>query len=735
VPERVFQLDQWATVSPAAGWVIEAGRFLGGTGADLLAYLPGNGSLWVGGNDDDHFTFTQPWATLSPAAGWQLTVGDFTGNGLADVAAYHPGNGTVWVGENRGSTFAFSLWATLSPASGWRIGPGFFTMKAKADLLAHHVDSGTLWVGTNTGSAFTFMGTWAAVDPAGDWQFATGDFVGNGRTDVVGYNAVDGSVWVGENGGSSFDLSQWATLNPAAGWHIDSGFFTGRGKSDLFAHHSGGGTLWVGENQGSSFLFGDTPSAVATGEGWQFVTASVNGDVWDDVVGYSPLDGGVVVGASSLRPIEGYCWPLSAAPGGVISFHLSGEGAAVADFQRHLSTTAEVDSLPVGSREFTALRQPVPDEPWRVGCGWTPTFDLTIPADWVSGIYSAHCTDSADTSCDITFIVKPAPADRSGIAVLANVNTWLAYNGWGGQSKYTGLARTSFLRPMPGAAPEGDLHLTRGELWILGWLESQGHQPDVYTDVDFHDRGCDPAQYPCLVFGTHPEYWTREMYDNLAAYLDAGGSVAYLGGNGVFEIGEPDNGGTEMVFRLGVEGGPRELALFRTQGKPELALLGVATERCGVGGSPFLVRAADHDLFAGTGVADGDVVGDSGLNTGAGNGKASGWEVDTTRGPGATGIPAPGCLLDPAPVTPSVLPDGLVVLAEGAPDGVGPGAEMTYYDHPGGGFVFSAGSLTFGGSLVVDPVLSALVSNVLNRAGVGADDVPPVGIEPTLGPF
>jgi hypothetical protein len=117
-------------------------------------------------------------------------------------------------------------------------------------------------------------------------------------------------------------------------------------------------------------------------------------------------------------------------------------------------------------------------------------------------------------------------------------------------------------------------------------------------------------------------------------------------------------------------------------------------------------------------VADGDVFGDSGLNTGFGNGKASAWEVDTTRGPGATGIPAPGCLLNPEPVTTSVLPGGLVVLAQGAADGVGPGAEITYYDHPGGGFVFCAGSITVGGSLVVDPVLSGLMANVLARAGV-----------------
>jgi hypothetical protein len=120
---------------------------------------------------------------------------------------------------------------------------------------------------------------------------------------------------------------------------------------------------------------------------------------------------------------------------------------------------------------------------------------------------------------------------------------------------------------MPVAAPDRDTHLTRGELWILGWLEGQGHSPDVLTDVDFHDDGCDPGQYPLLVVGTHPEYWTPRMYDRLASYLDAGGSLAYLGGNGLFETGEYDDDRTAMVFRLGIEGGAREAALFRVQGR------------------------------------------------------------------------------------------------------------------------------------------------------------------------
>ena len=48
-------------------------------------------------------------------------------------------------------------------------------------------------------------------------------------------------------------------------------------------------------------------------------------------------------------------------------------------------------------------------------------------------------------------------------------------------------------------------------------------------------------------------------------------------------------------------------------------------------------------------------------------------------------------------VPPSPLPAGLTLLASGQYDGVGPGADIVCYDHPGGGFVFSVGSITFGG--------------------------------------
>ena len=59
-------------------------------------------------------------------------------------------------------------------------------------------------------------------------------------------------------------------------------------------------------------------------------------------------------------------------------------------------------------------------------------------------------------------------------------------------------------------------------------------------------------------------------------------------------------------------------------------------------------------------------------------------------------------------------------MATGVHDGVGPGGDIVYYDHPGGGFVFSVGSITFGGSLVVDTRIQQLMHNVLAKAGVVA---------------
>lgn len=714
---REFTPSQWTTLTPAADWQFGAGLFTGGTRSDLLGYHPGNGTLWVGANTGSGLSFAH-WATVTPASGWQFVVGDVTGGGGADLVGYNPRNGSLWVGENLGTSFQFQQRGTVSPAAGWQFGTGFFTGGAKADLFGYFGGNGTLWVGRNTGAGFTFE-LWGTMPSAGQRQFVVGDLTGTGRADVVGYDPTTGELTVAENNGNGFLFQQWGTLSPAAGWTIGAGFFGNRGRVDVFAYFRQNGSMWVGENTGSSLVFqqwaiADPPT------GWLFVTGAFDDDIWVDLIGFHPSNGSLWLWKSTLRPIEGYCWPLSAAPGEAISFKTSGGDQSTVTFNRHSSTSPAVDSVAMQSVGVMSPTQPVPLDAFRVGCGWTETISLAIPANWTSGIYSAECVDAAGGTSAITFVVKPAPQARSKVALLANVNTWLAYNGWGGQSKYSGLAHASFLRPIPAAAPTADPHLTRGELWIHGWLEREGYAPDVYTDIDFHNDGCDPAQYACLVVGTHPEYWSTQMYDNLQEYLDAGGSLAYLGGNGLFEAGVYSADKTEMVFLDDVDGGERASSLFRvlTPARAERSILGVATERCSVPGSPYEVVTADHALFDGMGLSDGAIFGDIGLNTGFGNGKASAWEVDTADGVGAREMPWDCGHVGVAAVTNSPLPAGLTILARGRHDGIGIGADMTYYDHPGGGFVFSVGSLTFGGSLVIDPIMSQLMRNVMTRAGV-----------------
>ena len=100
------------------------------------------------------------------------------------------------------------------------------------------------------------------------------------------------------------------------------------------------------------------------------------------------------------------------------------------------------------------------------------------------------------------------------------------------------------------------------------------------------------------------------------------------------------------------------------------------------------------------------------------NGKAAGFETDNAEG--ADKIIGASCSTGPAPATTGVPLNALqarrVVLGRAFAFNGGGDAEMIYYPHPGGGFVFSVGSLTFGGMLAVDPQLQTLMRNVLREA-------------------
>ena len=70
---------------------------------------------------------------------------------------------------------------------------------------------------------------------------------------------------------------------------------------------------------------------------------------------------------------------------------------------------------------------------------------------------------------------------------------------------------------------------------LCAWLEAKGHAYDVITDWELHREGVDLLKnYQVVMTGSHPEYHTRAMLDALQSYRNAGGRFCYMGGNGFY---------------------------------------------------------------------------------------------------------------------------------------------------------------------------------------------------------
>jgi len=523
--------------------------------------------------------------------------------------------------------------------------------------------------------------------------------------------------------------------------------------------------------QAAMFAAGDGGIYSITTEGdLRYTRASVAGRK----VSLTPPGYGVRVGQTvcseiwELPPtIEGYCSPLSVGPGETVAFKLSitktaaSQHASVPYRVRFLRLRIVINTAPnppggyvesfdpepmlVVDDEKEAILQSHDGASWSDGCGWFTCFELTIPNDgtWASGIYAAECcpvgADPQMGAWYVVFIVRPAAGDRStALAVLSSTNTWNAYNMWGGKSKYHCYCgsslpqQLSFERPNPLSCPSevqtrnctlvraGTAHLTRAELWVLTWLEENGYPFHLYTDHDL-DRGIDGisqgnSPYKALILNTHPEYWTAAMYDNLGTYLANGGSVIYLGGNGIYEQVELTADGKAMLVLQNASAddlnacageAARAPCLWRNLGRPETAILGVGFSGAvdwPVPKTPYDVKDSAHAFLAG--VTD-QTIGAAGLH-----GYASQWEMDV-------------CDQNPSP--------GITLLARGTNDTQDPyGANMVCRQPTQQNFVFSAGSLGFGSSLVVDQNLQQVLKNVLNQAGVVAspEGLPPQGPAP-----
>ncbi len=414
--------------------------------------------------------------------------------------------------------------------------------------------------------------------------------------------------------------------------------------------------------------------------------------------------------------------------------------------------------------------------------GWEADVALTVPEGLQSGVYAARLT-AGDAREYIPFYVRPARGTAAApIAFLAPTMTYLAYANerthanpgvdFGaikasdvklepadeyliahpelGLSVYdyhpdqTGICYSSWRRPVLNMRPgmrnfvNDALRHFGADLYLVEWLERQGVAYDVLTDHDLHAEGRPLLdRYRVVLTGSHPEYWTTPMLDALEGYLDTGGRLMYLGGNGFYWVTGVDPGrGHICEVRRGIAGSrswqsaPGELylsttgelgGLWRYRGRAPQRVVGVGFASQGWGGATGYRRLPDSFdpraafIFAGIGAEE--IIGDFGLVMGG----AAGDEID--RADAGLGTPPQALVLATSTGHSDfyqfVQEDQLMTLpGQGGTQNPKVRADLVYFETPEGGAVFSVGSINWIGSLLYndgDNNVSRLTGNVLRR--------------------
>ena len=239
------------------------------------------------------------------------------------------------------------------------------------------------------------------------------------------------------------------------------------------------------------------------------------------------------------------------------------------------------------ARLTTVAFQPVAEDSYLTGCGWSVTATVPLPDDLPPGPYVVelrdhHAPGNAHPLGHHFFVVR-SPAPRPGaIAQVLATCTWSAYDDWGGANHYFGLhpgtargrspvlstqrpwARGQIWLP-PGAPRMVTENRPRGpqppryefaewaylhgyakyyaaagwasyERHFFRWAEAQGYEVDLLVQEDLHDPGEPLAPYRCVVFAGHDEYWTAGMRTRVDEYVTAGGHVARFAGNFMWQI-------------------------------------------------------------------------------------------------------------------------------------------------------------------------------------------------------
>lgn len=203
---------------------------------------------------------------------------------------------------------------------------------------------------------------------------------------------------------------------------------------------------------------------------------------------------------------------------------------------------------------------------------WNSYASFTIGANWQDGLWAVDIGPDNNLRPLTTNVASALFVLRRGIAaskILYKLptNTWNAYNrmpwltydtlGGGGthtageRSFYEDRAEQPSGMPYyrPGIGINGDQIagwvlspvagancFFEGHDVFLPWLKTNFTTFDFCTDLDLHSADAKQmlSKYRLLICSGHDEYWSQQMRVNVAAHVNSGRNVAFLGGNNLY---------------------------------------------------------------------------------------------------------------------------------------------------------------------------------------------------------
>ncbi|HYR84159.1 MAG TPA: N,N-dimethylformamidase beta subunit family domain-containing protein [Terriglobia bacterium] len=270
-----------------------------------------------------------------------------------------------------------------------------------------------------------------------------------------------------------------------------------------------------------------------------------------------------------------------------------------------------------------------------IECAWTPSYTLTVPTTWTSGVFLVKLTNEQGYQNYINFVVRD-DARRAGILYQQAVTNYQAHNNYPddgatgkslldrnsfGANTMAGTRRAvkvSWNRPYKG---DGSGRYFYHDYYFIRWLERTGYDVIYSTDVDTHQNSARLLNSKAFLTVGLDEYWSKAMYDGVERARDAGVHLGFFGGKTVhwqvrFEV-SPVTGGADRVIvcykdrPLDPIQGPTTTINWRDPflNRPEQQLIGVQTSgTLRFSNAPYVVTRSSSWVYEGTGLIDGDSI-------------------------------------------------------------------------------------------------------------------------------